>query len=300
MSRSPRRRHDKTSFFKYVSASTARTVLVNHALRWSSPILFNDPFDVPREILFGMTSEELSIALENRFISLIESPPEDTSNFQQDIKNILDNARNGMSAEQRLDLINNIRNASESRIDRSDCIESFRDKWRHLIPEFRILCLTESPAHTAMWFHYADKYKGAVLEFKCSDELDSVWLTAKPVTYPTTKPDIYSADGWAKLMLLPNDIGLLEVLDISTYTKSPDWSYEGEWRNTTFKRPNETGLFTDYAYNPLELSSIYLGPQITSMDREALLLVAANYPHANIYEVSISMNREFIFNKVRD
>jgi hypothetical protein len=34
------------SFFKYVSRETAKAVLSNNTLRWSSPILFNDPFDI--------------------------------------------------------------------------------------------------------------------------------------------------------------------------------------------------------------------------------------------------------------
>jgi hypothetical protein len=32
-------------FFKYVTANTARTILENSTLRWSSPAMFNDPFD---------------------------------------------------------------------------------------------------------------------------------------------------------------------------------------------------------------------------------------------------------------
>ena len=33
-------------FFKYVTADTAKIVLESGARRWSSPLLFNDPFDV--------------------------------------------------------------------------------------------------------------------------------------------------------------------------------------------------------------------------------------------------------------
>jgi hypothetical protein len=36
-------------FFKYVTANTARTILENGTLRWSSPAMFNDPFDIRRE-----------------------------------------------------------------------------------------------------------------------------------------------------------------------------------------------------------------------------------------------------------
>ncbi len=49
----PNRQNDRKSFFKYMSPGTAKTVLENSTLRWSSPILFNDPFDVPREMSSG-------------------------------------------------------------------------------------------------------------------------------------------------------------------------------------------------------------------------------------------------------
>ena len=79
--RSPNRKHQRQSFFKYTSAETARQVLANRTLRWSSPLLFNDPFDVPRELLFGITPEELVQASGRQMVRLIESPPDDTTKY---------------------------------------------------------------------------------------------------------------------------------------------------------------------------------------------------------------------------
>ena len=67
----------------------------------------------------------------------------------------------------------------------------------------------------------------------------------------------------------------------------------------SFKRPNDTGLFTDYKFDPGELSSIYLGPLISPVDRNSLIAVAAKYPHVRIYEVAIGMNRAFLFHEIR-
>jgi len=148
-----------------------------------------------------------------------------------------------------------------------------------------------------MWFHYADQYKGAVLEFNCNDDLDSAWLGAHPVTYPASKPEVFEADGWAKLMMMPRERAIKTIFHVSTYTKSPDWSYENEWRITSFKRPNDTGLFTDYKFNPRELSAIYLGPLISPVDKASLIAVAAGYPHVRIFEVVVGMSRAFLFNE---
>lgn len=38
--------HDRSRFYKYVSAETAKIVLETKQVRYSSPLVFNDPFDV--------------------------------------------------------------------------------------------------------------------------------------------------------------------------------------------------------------------------------------------------------------
>ena len=44
-------------FYKYVTTKTAKTILENGTLRWSSPSIFNDPFDVQFDLHleFGQT-----------------------------------------------------------------------------------------------------------------------------------------------------------------------------------------------------------------------------------------------------
>ena len=69
---SPNRRHDRSSFCKYTTAETAKAILGGRVLRWSSPLLFNDPFDIPREATLAFSVEELfeaSIALFLRMLS---------------------------------------------------------------------------------------------------------------------------------------------------------------------------------------------------------------------------------------
>jgi hypothetical protein len=69
--RSPNRTHDRQKFYKYVSAATAKEVLATRTLRWSSPMLFNDAFDVPRELSFGVTPDQIVAALAQRMADLI-------------------------------------------------------------------------------------------------------------------------------------------------------------------------------------------------------------------------------------
>lgn len=215
------RLHDRQSFFKYMSANTARIVLTNRSLRWSSPILFNDPFDVPRELSFGIEPDEVVRASAQKIAQLIEGPPEDTSQFGYKLSLVVDAAKRGISEGLKAELLSGLEQVVASHHPTGESMNELRELWRTWLPNHRILCLTESPAHAAMWYHYANKYNGVVLEFKCIDELDSAWLAARPVTYPATKPAIYTASGWAELLCLKQDVAFKAMFDAATYTKSP-------------------------------------------------------------------------------
>ena len=53
------RYHDRGYFFKYGTAEVALSILDNLKVRWSSPLLFNDPFDVERAFELGFDLDEL-------------------------------------------------------------------------------------------------------------------------------------------------------------------------------------------------------------------------------------------------
>lgn len=51
------RTHERDSFYKYMTVGTAKAVLTNTSLRYSSPLLFNDPFDHQIDFNFDFTEE---------------------------------------------------------------------------------------------------------------------------------------------------------------------------------------------------------------------------------------------------
>jgi hypothetical protein len=160
-------------------ASTAKIVLQNKTLRWSSPVEFNDPFDVPRELAFDISLKEIQGVLVDKLIQLIRNPPERIDDLSSEIQVIINAVKkeNNKKLEDEIvnDLIDELNQAKES----GPTLEELQVKWRKLVSELRILCLSEYHDKASMWFHYADKYKGAVLEVVCNDGLDSAWLAAK-------------------------------------------------------------------------------------------------------------------------
>lgn len=290
--------HSRSSFFKYVTAETALRILQNRSLRWSSPILFNDPFDVPRELVFGATPSEIHAKCAELLISLITSPPSDKSNYQPKIRMILEAVERSGTEALKNQLIEGIKDVESGFSSDGEHLEALREQWRNLIPEFRIFCLTDNPYRVSMWYHYAEKYAGAVIELKCVAALDSAWLSARPVSYPTDKPELYTAEGWAKLLMMPNQDAIAKILDTATFTKSPDWSYESEWRITSFKRPTDIGAYTDYRFSKEELGALYLGPLVSDTNRQALISAVSQYPDTRALNVEIGMNREFIVSAI--
>ena len=60
-------RHNRTHFYKYISADVAKLILANQKLKWSSPQSFNDPFDHKFNFLdidFERLKEKFANALE--------------------------------------------------------------------------------------------------------------------------------------------------------------------------------------------------------------------------------------------
>jgi hypothetical protein len=292
--RSPNRTHDRSSFFKYMPASTALLVLKNRSLRWSSPELFNDPFDVPRELSFGIQPEQLAKASADRIAHLIQNPPESTTHLSPSLQLIVEAVKRGISEDLKKALIDGLKEEGDKHKPSGASMEAMRQMWRSTLSNFRILCLTETPAHASMWHHYADQYRGVVIEVQCVDELDSAWLIAKPVAYPKDKPLIYTAEGWAELLALRHDLAIQKILELATYTKSLEWDYEKEWRITSSKRPHDVGLHSDWKFHQDEVSGIYFGPRISPEDRVAVESAATAYAKAKLWNVSIGMSRELL------
>jgi Protein of unknown function (DUF2971) len=280
-------------------ADTAKKVLESKSLRWSSPVLFNDPFDVPRELTIGIDPSEITDALKHRLAELIRNPPDQTLNLNPTVSLLVERVKNGIPSEVKEEMLHNLSNDKSQYQGVQSAIQDLRNKWSDLIPDFRILCFTESPMHLAMWHHYADRYRGVVLEFRCIDELNSAWLCAEPVKYPKEKPAVYTAAGWAELLMMTLELATRELLHTATYTKTPDWSYENEWRMVTTKRANDSDLsFSDYRFRPEELASIYLGPRTMPPDKDELLKLGLTFPSVNRFEGSIGVSRELNFHHI--
>lgn len=176
---------------------------------------------------------------------------------------------------------------------------ALKDMWKEMVPTFRVLCVSELHNVTPMWLHYADEYRGVVLEFSAIDELDSAFLMARPVIYQDSPPAIADVDTWVNAML-GQGVSYENLFTKYQYVKTSAWSYEKEWRIVSGKRPGESGLFGDYGYHPHELTGIYFGPKCSTRNREDLLaLLAHGLEHVQAQDaVPDSQQARFVFRAI--
>ena len=249
--------------YKYMTAQTGRIVLNSLSLRWSSPELFNDPFDVPRELAQGVPPQDIQIGVFKSFAELIKSSKPIPVHLDPRIVSFIESERkkgNGIE-------IDKICNELTSYVPESSTMypafDELRNMWRELIPNLRILCLTERIDNTVMWAHYAENSKGIALGFTANKEVDSALLEAKKVNYISEGkvPLFLSNEGWGNLIVNMSDPieAISKVFEEYCYTKTKNWEYEREWRISTPKKPLDQGQYSDWHFAIEELDSIYIG-----------------------------------------
>jgi hypothetical protein len=290
MSRSANRRHDCQFFYKYVSAHTAKTVLATRKLRWSSPLLFNDPFDVTQEIRLNFTDAELRVAVAEEVARLVVDggPPPDVLNPM--LKALLNGLNEQHNPNLRREMADVIRRESSSgpTLGQIQSLADLRQLWSAIVPVLRVLCLSEVNDVTPMWLQYADQYRGVVLQFEALDEVDSVFLMARPVVYQDALPAIANRQAWVRCIVREGKAAFVDLITEYQYVKTTSWSHEREWRLATLARAGDSGLFSDWGFHPRELSGVYLGPCCSEQDeRETLSLLSHGLEHVTAYRARI-------------
>jgi hypothetical protein len=286
----PNRRHNCQYFYKYFTPSTAKAVLTNRTLRWSSPLIFNDPFDVPRNLSFDFTARELQEALAEDLAVMIETAAPTPPRAMPALDFLLNALRNNPNPEYRTSIANDLRtNALKNIPVPAIGFRALQEFWDQSIPTMRILCFSENATSTVMWAHYAVAHTGVALEFEALDAVDSPLLMVRPVQYQDAPPKLPSKQEWVESMVGRHPIDLKELFSEYQYVKENQWAYELEWRIVSFSRPGESGLFADYNFWAEELRRVILGANCSAGDEAQIAaLVAAKYPNATVVRARIN------------
>lgn len=200
--------------FKYVHPDRT-DVLSGRAIRFSSALVLNDPFELKPHIRSLASQDYMDSALDRLMPQAID---EELAKLPPEVRALMPRVK----IEERIrsampQMKKDVFQLTETLMP--NLAEMMGRKFEELIG---ILCLSGSADNLPMWAHYADSHHGFVIEFNehsgffdqrvsSEDELRHL----RKVIY---RPDRPSLD-------------LVEIEDFSPFmTKGTDWQYENEWR----------------------------------------------------------------------
>lgn len=254
--------HDREFFYKYVTSDTAIAILENMAVRYSSPIVLNDPFDNQ----FAVTKE----FADERVVSGVFAHAVENEYSKRGIK--VEN-KNFQSMFKTLGLDEQIFNVLQG------YKELLNLGIRAVTRINKIFCVTENYDNLLMWAHYSDCHRGAVIKFRCLPEEDTALCIAEKVKYETEMPSLDLESFMSNFD--SQEIGQ-KILNNITLTKSIDWAYENEWRVIL---PQKTqGDFYNMPILEREIDSIYFGCKMDSANKSKLLDLVKNLSHVKIFQ----------------
>ena len=287
-------------FYKFCTAKVAKINLTTRRLRFSSPLLFNDPFDcyfppgfrslrrnvaafekrhyailTGEEILPAGSSAAFNLA---PLVGLIGSvPPEAIERARKNHKANLHAIANQFNRDSQIN-------------------------WDDTMRRLRLLSLCADGKNPLLWSHYADKHRGVTFEFDASLTGGMPFGIARPVKYRKRVPRAYSRKDF-----IEDALGLNSLTDASqallplVMTKSLEWQYENEWRIVGSASEKEGNLSTDLPFSPRSLSKIFFGCRISSRNRKAIeRLATGDFAHVEVFQARQSQERFALeFDRIR-
>jgi len=259
--------------------------------KWSTPPLFNDPFDNQFDLYFEEPSDELVEKNLKQFLEITtSSQPLKTNQFGSWTPQV------EMIRQARLRNPDFKFTEAELAYIREGVIEGMQrtikiepesnEEIRRIMADTTVFCLSETYDNLLMWSHYAKNHTGVVIKFLSLPEVDSPLITAQPVRYTPQMPRL-NFD-----VLMDFDKARKHVLETITLTKSEVWAYEKEWRIICALR-NKTQSYEILPYAPEEVGTVYLGCKIAKDDKEEIIEITRHkYAKAKIFQAE-KHEREF-------
>lgn len=229
--------HDqRQTVYKYFSLSTAKIILNNCTIRFSSPLIFNDPFEMNLGFLdYSVNRKELV----ERLVKI--------------------------RALQNKELTRQQKNKLESLSD-LELVAPYLKAFELQKKQALIFCTSRTNSSTLMWSHYADNHKGICIGFimpTIYPDLDMFTFNVKYIS------EIESLE-----VLQGNDMERSVTFFKWLFYKSNIWEYENEVRtcipNLKDKLESSQNLYYDLAFDPSQICELYFGVGSTEEDMNSV------------------------------
>jgi hypothetical protein len=280
---------DQDTLIKYVGSDAATKILGSGTLRWSSPVLFDEPWSIKLDPQLGFDHFTINNAMLKAATGMIFTREMPKGNATHPLFKAIRRWR----AEERF------RDEAEAFDALSELLaanpEAVRGKllqmlntWQSLLETSRIICLSATHKDPQCWRLYAQNHRGVALRFSC----DGVLSNPVAVEYSKTRP---------KLTTLKEQIDDLTGIKVAAgsdtyasklFIKSHTDASEKEWRCLRQMQEGELDCGEDVEdwhqddpFAASELKAIYLGFMMPEDTRANIIALAKrNYPKATIYQ----------------
>lgn len=280
------------AFYKYMTYNTAKIVLENQTLRWTTPATLNDPYDIQFDLRIDFDRDKvLKNALDKQWKVFSGELTAYPGNPLSVIMDLLRPYLREMPKELFIEKMEAGIKKSFAELDKK--IQQTRQITREELSTCKILCLTDSPTNQLMWAYYADSNKGVVLQFQDEPGESSPYQLAKKVSYMPDIPMLFEEDELSDFLAGLTIFDPSKRTEALIYTKSEAWKHESEWRISAGHGRSKFAPHEDKAFGSRELTGAIFGCRMPPEQKSALSSIIMDlYPHVEIFQ-AVPANHSF-------
>lgn len=278
-----------TSLVKYFSITAGLKTLEKQCLRWSSPNLFNDPFELDHNYSPEIDADKLLKGLINEALAMLFGPNEPTGKNNQLVAAISrwrdeDRFASEEEAEQVLkQLLSQVANHQQKDLNH------FVSNWKQFAQALRICCLSDKADNIACWKHYASNHQGIALRFAAGE--DTHLKAPKRVIYKNQPLQLTNLKQQVDITYGKAKASNSEEFSNIPLTKNTIHSIEKEWRcfgSDLAQKDDPLEWYSDQKFATAELKAVYLGLNISEVNKETIKkLLKEHYNKTKLYQARI-------------
>jgi len=277
---------ENTSLFKFCDTDTSLKILNSQSLRWSSPHLFNDPYELSHRCQLAFTEKALLRGLILEAVEMLFGPgnlaPSD-NDLITTIARWRDEKRFNSADEAEAVLTELLAKKAASQFA---VAMQYIQQWQQHVSALRICCFSDRADNINAWQRFGDNHHGVVLEL--ATKPGTAQHNPKKVRYSNKPPQLLNLDQQVDIVYgRQNKLSTRQFVK-NSLSKNRNNNKEGEWR--CFISDNEGAALEDYLWYSNtkfavgDLKTVYLGQAISAEDRAAVLnLVKHRYPKTPVY-----------------
>ncbi|MBC7620856.1 MAG: DUF2971 domain-containing protein [Candidatus Saccharibacteria bacterium] len=295
-------KHNKLEqFYKYVTPETALKIIEGRRLRWSSPVLFNDPFDHQSGSAWDFSGEEFYAELAR----CIEYAVYDEQNYkpaeQTSMTSLIGVMRERRQPRERYREFAATDMATISSSIFQTGAAKLDEEITRILLDSKVLSLSAFHDNVVMWSHYAQSHQGAVFKLRRLEHLDHRFLVAQPVEYTDVPARYASLKEYTRHLVGLGSFDPAPRIWQLAYRKHIDWSYENEWRvHVPLMGIGHEPWYYDEVEAKELFEAIYLGCRASDDFVHAVLTTRnVHLPEMEIYRaVTIGLTMQLRFRKI--